>query len=348
MSKTDISTVIDFLMLARDRYKTDYIQLKKTYEKKMKEIQKDFKPDTERFNMEMQKAKQHFEKQVEEQRQSVKEFALRNVDEILADEVDTVRKIDTVAMEKLSAVSSLPLTATEISILKERFAPEGEYWPSRMISDLAEKNGLNPTQFIHSATLDVKLNVLQELRQHLETFLTNYDGSFNYKTEVLLDDTVLLRAQSIYMNGYANETMENERTARVSLMRLKGKNAFEKGIGLANILNNTTESIKRALFYEIANNVNGVNIDAVALRWAGYDAEFEAYKKNEHSDYKEAKKAFNKVVTAESEEEVEGVAVRMGENKYFNDMLQTSKITNKHIESYLHNIGTKASTKTAE
>lgn len=101
-------------------------------------------------------------------------------------------------------------------------------------------------------------------------------------------------------------------------------------------MNNTTEATKRALFFEIANNASGINIDDGALRWAGYADEFEAYKKNEHSDYKEARKAFDKVITAGSKEEVESVAVRMGENTYFNKMLEDAGKTNKYVEAYLN------------
>lgn len=349
MSKTNISTLIDILTVARNEYKRNYGQVKKTYDKEIKEIQRDFKPNTPRYIEEMQKAKQRFESQVEEQRKTVKEFTLHNIDDMVDDEVAVVRRIDTVAMEKLSAVANLPLTATEISILQERFAPNGEYWATRMIGDLAEKNGLKPSQFLHSATLDTKLDVLKQLKQQLETFLTDYDGEPRYQTEVLLADAVLARAERIYTNGYMNTSMEDEQIARRAFVQLKGKSVAEQGIGLQNILNNTTEATKRALFFEIANNVSGINIDDGALRWAGYADEFEAYKKNEHSDYKEARKAFDKVITAGSKEEVESVAVRMGENKYFNNMLQDAKNTSKYVESYLHDTSeAETSTKTAE
>ncbi len=349
MSKTNISTVIDILTVARNEFKSKYENLKKEYDKEVKEIQRDFKPNTPRYNEEMQKAKQRLEMQIEEERQEVRKFTIHNIDDLMDDEVATVRRIDTIAMEKLSAVANLPLTATEISILQERFAPNGEYWATRMIGDLAEKNGLKPSQFLQSATLDTKLDILRQLKEQTEKLLVEYDGEPRYQTEVLLADAVLARAERIYTNGHMGKCMEDEQIARRAFVQLKGKSIVEQGIGLQNILNNTTEETKRALFFEIANNTKGINIDDSALRWAGYLDEFEAYKKKEHSDYQKARKAFDKVITAGSKEEVESVAVRMGENKYFNNMLQGAKNTSKYVETYLHDTSdTETSTKPAE
>ena len=335
MSKMNISTVIDILTVARDNFKNRYNKAQKEYEKEVEGIKRDFNAGTARYNEELQRAKNRFDEKIEKERQEIKSFTSVNINELREDEMAKVRVIDTVAMEKLSAVADLPLTATEISILQNRFAPNGEYWATRMIADMAEKNGLKPTQFLQSATFDTKMNVLQQLEQQVDELAKEYNGDVRYQTEVLLADSVLARAERIFTNGYMSTSLENEQLARRVFVSLRGKSVIEQGIGLQNIFNNITEDTKRALFFEIANNPSGMNIDENALRWAGYAEEFEAYKKNVHSEYQAAKKALNKVVVADSKETVEQIALSMGENTYFKNMLEDAGKTNEYVEEYL-------------
>ena len=335
MSKMDISTVIDILTVARDNFKNRYNKARKEYEKEVEGIKRDINVGTARYNEELQHAKNRFDEKIEKERQEIKSFTSVNINELREDEMAKVRVIDTVAMEKLSAVADLPLTATEISVLQNRFAPNGEYWATRMIADMAEKNGLKPTQFLQSATFDTKLNVLQQLEEQVDKLAKEYNGDVRYQTEVLLADSVLARAERVFTNGYMSTSLENEQLARRVFVSLRGKSVVEQGIGLQNIFNNITEDTKRALFYEIANNPSGMNIDENALRWAGYAEEFEAYKKNVHSEYQAAKKALNKVAVADSEETVEQIALSMGENTYFKNMLEDAGKTNEYVEEYL-------------
>lgn len=348
MSTTNISTVIDILTVARDNFKSKYGVAKKQYEEAVKSIKHDFKAGTPRYTEELENAKKRFDGIVEKESQEVKSFAKNNIDELRESEMLKVRMIDTNAMEKLSAVANLPLTASEISILQNRFAPNGEYWATRMIADMAEKNGLKPSQFLHSATLDTKLNVLQQLEEQVDNLTKEYNGEVRYQTEVLLADAVLARAERIYTNGYLDSNMEDEQIARRAFVQLKGKSVAEQGIGLQNILNNTTEETKRALFFEIANNTSGIMIEESALRWSGYADEFEAYQKNEHSEYKQAKNALNQIVVADSKEAVEAVALSMSENAYFSKMLENAGNSNKYVDAYLHPYtGTNETTQTA-
>lgn len=333
MTTNNISVVTDILTVARDSYKNQYDALKKAYELEVKQIKQDFKSGTPRYNEELENAKFAFENNVDRIRKEAKDFTTNHFEELRENELAKVRRIDTDSMAKLSAVANLPLSAAELSVLQDKYAPKGEYWATRMIADLAEKNGLKPSQFLQTATLDTKLNVLQQLEGQLDKLLAEYDGEVRYDTLVLLHDEILMRAERTYMNGWALSDLEDSQVARRLFLQLNGKNVAEQGIALQNIANNTTPEVKRALFFEMENHP-GI-VESGAMRWAGIADEFESYQKNEHKSYTDAKKAIDKAVTATSKEEIEQIANELGENTYFQKMLSGASESNIHVSEYL-------------
>lgn len=336
MVRMDFLTVSGILAVARDDYKNGYNEYKKEYEQRLKEIKENYKPNTELYNQEVQRAEVKFNTNVYAKKEEVKQFALRNIEELRESEYAKVRSIDTSAMEKLSAVAGLPLTANELGVLQARFAPNGEYWATRMIADMAEKNSIKPSLFQNSASLDTKLNVLSQLETQLNDLLEKYNGEHHYGTEVLLHDSVLLRAERVYTNGW-NTEMEDSQVARRAFLQLKGKSPVEQGIALSNIINNTTAETKIALFFEMANDNSF--IDDGALKWAGIKEEFEAYKAGEHKDYSEARKAIEKTLAATSKEEVAATVGTMTENKYYQEMLKKAGKNHFPISEYMGNEG---------
>lgn len=335
--KTNITMITDILTVARDSYKNHYKAQKEKYEEDLKAIKRDFKPNTPRYLEEVQKAKEMFDNSVRLLQNEAKTFATKQIDELREEELAKVRLIDTTAMEKLSAVSSLPLSAAELSVLQNRFASGGSYWATKMIADMAEKNNLKPSQFLQSANLDTKLDILSQLEKQLDQLLDTYDASGTYHQEVLLCDPVLMRAERTYASGWALSSMEDSQVARRAFLQLKGKSIAEQAIGLQNIMNNATEETKRALFFEMANNA-GVIEDA-ALNWAGIADEFESYQKKEHNDYTIARKSFEKTLTATSKEEVALIADDLTENTYYQKMLTETDGTNVFINDYLGTSG---------
>lgn len=329
----NISNVTDILTVARDSYKTQYDAFKKAYETELRQIKQDFKSGTARYNEELEKVRFAFDDNVNRLRKQAKDYTTKSFEELRESELAKVRRIDTDAMAKLSAVSNLPLTAAELSVLQDRYAPRGEYWATRMIADLAEKNGLKPSQFLQTATLDTKLNVLQQLEGQLDKLLAEYNGEVRHDTLVLLHDEILMRAERTYTNGWALSDLEDSQVARRLFLQLKGKSIAEQSVGLMNVMNNTTPEVKRALFFEMENHPG--TIENGALRWAGLADEFESYQKNEHKSYTDAKKAIDKVVTATSKEEVEQIASGLGENTYFQKMLSGASESNIHVNEYL-------------
>lgn len=327
-----IITLNDILAVCRDDFKAKYTALKKEYEATLETNKTQFMPGAPRTVAD-QTAKDKFENDCATLREEVRAFAKPYFEEMREDEYAKVQKIDTVTLEKLKVISDLPLSAAELGVLQQRFAPKGtEYWEMRVLAEAAEKNGLNPMQYLNSATLDTKLDILSQEEAQLEQLLSEYDGAFKYQTEVLLSDPILLRAERIYTSGWANSDLEDAEVARRAFWQLKGKSPVEQGIGLMNVFRNATESVKEALFYEIARD--GSIIDSGALRYAGIEKEFEAFKSGSYEAYTSARDGMQKVMVATSKDEVASVAESMEGNKFFNVMLKNATEKNIHVSDY--------------
>lgn len=331
--KTSISNTIDLIAIAKDTYKNKYKEHQKQYEERVKNIKENLKPNSKFYKEESEKAKKEFEVAIEKERTETKDFISGVVEQLRQDEYYNVRQIDSDIMTKLNSIADLPLSGEEISILRSRFAPKGEYWPTRILSVIAEKNGLSPSQFENSSSLRTRIDVLSQIERQADKLLKEYDGSFRHETEILLCDSVLRRAERVYCNGWANDSMEDEQVARRAFARLKDLSIIQQGIALQNIVNNTTQETKKAIFFEIANNGG---VDESALRWAGCYDEFVSYKNGQHKDYTEARKGIDKTRCAENRFEVAKIADPLKDNVYYMDMLKKESESNLAVDAYLN------------
>lgn len=329
--KTNISCLIDDLTVLRDSFRTKYDNRKKELDKEIKQLKNDFRPG-KRLNDEIQSAKERFEKDIDSIRKEASGFIKPNIESIRTYEMARVRAIDTGIMEKLQSISNIPISGRELAVLKERFAPNDEFWPSKMISHIAEKNGLNPEDFVQTASLDVKLGVLEDLERQTEQLIGSYDGNATYSNLVLLADSALMKAENTYLNGFENANLKNSQLARRVVAMIRHKNVADQGIALMNALNNADPQFKTELFYEMAKQ-NTVPVEA--RRFARIEKEYQAFINGELSAYKQAKKAIQEAVRAENIEDVKSIAETMIDNTYFEQMLEESQTENFHISEFL-------------
>jgi len=331
----DISTIRDFLAVSRDNYTAKYRSFKAVYDAEIKRIQHEVQPNTDRFVNESNTAREAFESSVQALRNEVKQFVSENIAELREAEFAKVRKVDSTAIEQLKAVAELPLSASELDILRQKYAPQDEYWTSRMLATMAEKNGINPSNYMKSAMVDTKLEVLAELEEQLDRMLADYDGEPTYKNLSMLHDTVLDKAERIYLNGWQNASLSDMETAQRAFMKMRSKSPAEQGIALMNIFKNSTKEVKNAIFYEIAKD-EADSIDAGALKFAGVHEEFEDFKKKEFAEYTSAREGFHNAMLADSVEKVADITSELSDNKYYSKMLADTAERNKYVDAYLN------------
>lgn len=329
--ETNISCLIDDLTVLRDSFRSKYDARKKELDKEIQQLKNDFRQG-KRLDEEIQFAKEKFAKDIDLIRKEANDFIKPNIESMKTYEMARVRHIDVSVMEKLQSLSNIPISGSELSILKERFAPNNEFWPSKMISYIAEKNCLNPEDFIQTASLDTKISILKDLEKQTEQLIDGYNGELTYSNLVLLADSVLMKAENTYLNGFENANLKNAQLARRVIAMIRHKNPTEQGIALMNAVSNADPQFKTELFYEMKKQNT---VPAEVRRIARIENEYQAFINGELSAYEQAKKAIKKVVEAENIEDVKSVAETMIDNAHFAKMLEESQTENFHICEYL-------------
>lgn len=333
----NIINLIDSLTVARDSYKRMYDTHNNSYKKALDGIKNDFKPNTERYKEEVAKADLTFKNDVQKAKKEVMDFIIPQIEDLRNYELSKVRVIDTDALEKINAISNIPISSTELLVLQKRFSGNvSNYWADRMLINIAEKNGIKPSIFFKEADIDTKINVLNQLEEQLDKMFNEYNGEATYNNLVLLCDSVLHKAEKEYTSGHAAESMENNQLAKRILTQLKGKSTAEQGIALQNLMKNATPEVKKALFYEMTMNEGVVNKDSI--KFAGITDTYNDYKTKEHALYSEARTMIENSLKAKSLEEVKEIAERMEENPYYSNMLKKSETANVYVNDYLSNI----------
>lgn len=329
--KTNISCLIDDLTVLRDSFRSKYDTRKKELDKEIQQLKNDFRPG-KRLDAEIQSAKEKFEKDIDSIRKEASDFIKPDIESMKTYEMARVRVVDTSVMEKLQSLSNIPISGRELAILKERFAPNNEFWPSKMISYIAEKNCLNPEDFIQTTSLDTKISVLEDLEKQTEQLINLYDGEVTYTNLALLADSALIKAENTYLNGFENANLKNAQLARRVMAMIRHKSPAEQGIALMNAVSNADPHFKTELFYEMEKQ-NTVPVEA--RRFARIENEYQAFINGELSAYKQAKKAIKEAVEAENIEDVKSVAETMIDNAHFAKMLEESQTENLYIGEYL-------------
>ena len=323
----DITRIIDELTVLRDTFKSKREEISRQYKESQKYLKENFIANSVQYQAEEQRIKQEYQERINEARANATNFLITELDKLREVEISRVQKVDIETLQKINAVSNIPVTAEEISILQRKYDPTGNnYWVGRFLADLAERNGIPGIQINNGASIETKLDVLQQLEDQAKRMISEYDpDKHDYRIHALLADSVLMRAENVYTGGWKMGELEDEQVARRAFLQLKGQNTISQGIGLMNILRNANNSLKNALFYEIS---NGGKFSESALEWAGCLDEYNAFLDNHATDYRNAKQAMQKLRTTEDEKEFSNVVKDMYKNDYFRDMFSREKSEN--------------------
>jgi hypothetical protein len=346
----NISELTRLLASERIMYKTDFDKLTADRDSKLKQIDKEFNKGTPRYTAEKAKVNNDFTKAVEGLRTASKKNVIPEFTKMLDHEKAKVLKVDNILMSKVSMlVNNTTLTPMETQLLIEEFGGK-DYHVDKLLKSTAEQNGLlidGLTSVNLSADYDTKVSILGQLQSQYESFISDYDGKPNATTIVLLDDTVLQRAESLY-NGKSDttDTAEPQNIARtvMSLIKSKDNNPISQGMILKNALANANEAVKSEILTRIATS----DISSIALEFANVTDSLQAFKNKELTEYSTAQKAFNDMENASTIESGSAVLKANKDNKYLSDMVnEATKGGNVKILNMVNTVNAETADSTA-
>lgn len=239
------------------------------------------------------------------------------------------------ALTQINRIANVPVSQDELDILAEKYNefPGVAYWPMKALRDIAQKNGLRLDRI--DADYGTKKAVLDELRNRLEQFVELRIQEKELAGNLQLSNSVLLRLEEEYSNGFATSNFSALETAQRALMAIRVKLISDPGdaaAGIANIWKNIRkdDGIREAFLYELIKNPIPENVVVFAdrmLALGDYESIREAMKEFESKnlrDYEVAPEMLNALRDAIAQDEKEGTDVHTTtaiydgiNNKYF-------------------------------
>ena len=267
-----IKELVNLLQAIKIDYTTSYAAAMAERDEALKNNERDFRSDSPMYKPNIENIKVKFDKTIADLRISSMEKAMQFITEIREDEMYKAERIDTATLEKISALKDIPLTKAEILALKNKIGAK-DYFGSRMLGVIAEKNGIPLYEVGVEANLEVKLGVLSALESQVDLLVRNWNPEAKVDREphimaiaALGDNTVdnLVRQYTNDVSGISEKSAVEASYRRILAAGSQG----EKAILISNALRNAKGETKNRLLYRIATD-NGNNISEYALALSG-------------------------------------------------------------------------------
>ena len=331
--KEAIQNVFNSIKFTREFYKEQYVKILEKYNKDKKHIEENMKAGSPLYKQKMEEVEKEKEEALTTERNKGIELLLDVITELETLEKARVRSIDEVALAKLDKLQAESLTKAEIEVLCEQYGNKN-YWTDRKLSEIATKSGIANLKLEIEPNLEDKLNILNQLGENAMKFLQEYNGTPQYKVEVLLADSVIERAKSSYTANTINYMASDYETVQSTMARIKSMpNDMEKAIAFSRALRNANDNVRNMLiakasveptFNDLVVNLSGAKEEIRECRMSGG-----------MTKYVEAEKLMNEAL-AGSRDEVATLIEQNPNNKFFRSMVEAEAESNDKFRSAIN------------
>ena len=299
-------------------FKRGYAESEKRREAVKEEISKTFIKSTPTYKAKMQEADNKCVSEIDELRSS----ALNNVRPYIAQlkeyEAAKLKKINETTLTKLKMLDGIPLTASELSAIADKYNVQDDYYAARYLQTLAEKNGLEFVSGIEPS-YDTKMAILSGLEAQLVEVLTDFNTSKNCDAKIKfanLSEDVIQRACELY--GGSSPATNPEQVASKALLSIKSAHgSIEQGITISNVLKNASEDTRNLILCAVAENES---ISEMAVLYSGFADEVNAFKNGGAAEYRRAQKCIENMKAAKDVEAATYYMNEMSGNRFIGSM----------------------------
>lgn len=347
MSYKNIETVVAILRVEAERYRTEYDKIIEEKKEAIREVKDTYKQIV--AENKIAEISKEYEKRVIDLRVEASK-AVEYVEDLRNHAIASVGKSSTSLINKLSFINLIPLTEAELRSVVDNNGVKNDYWASRYISKVAEKNNIDTTLLGMDSSLDTKLSILAQLEGQYHSIVTKYpdaDGDeieAAYLKHAYLNSDICRRAIGIYNNSVPLYS-EDTRAERVMVNILAQSSDFERGFAIANALKNSrNEANKNAILYKLSTNQS---ISDYALQLSGHYSDVNEFKTNSLIQYSEALNGVKSIATTGTREKLNEVLEHIGgNNRFFNEMLKSEAKRNDIVMNLLIDENAEAETVT--
>lgn len=330
--KITIEMVAEMLKWEAENYRIQYDAVQSARERELQELRDNFKPGTKMYAEREQQIENACNSAISKLRVDAAEHNLKDIEELRLQELERVQTINEPLLSKIRAVSDIPITETEMVAFAAKINAKGDYWASRMLSDIAEKNGIDSANIGLESTYDTKMSVLDQLSSQLDKVLIYYgnktDREERKKAQFLyLSDDVVERAKKTY-GGKLNRLSDSQMADKAYLTIRAQQTDIQKGIAISNALKNAKGETRNLILCRLAEDSS---ISSMAAEFSGHLAEISEFKNGKLTEYRNAQRTLDNIRKMKDKTMIEQAIEQMEENSFFANMLENEKAQGRFL-----------------
>lgn len=297
-------------------------------EEKKNNVKRDFKQGTQRYNEELKKIEQDFDKSIKTLKADCRELYEPLLAELEEQERAKAGVVNRHLLEEMSLFQNMTLTADEFGALLGRYGNK-DYYVDRVLEAIAEKNGITTCGKTTTGeplkiepSLSNKLHILAELKEQAEYIIDRF-GTPNEDTKArvgALFPSVLERAEMLYTNGLYQDGLNSRQVAIrvIDSVRANPGNGYKI---INNAYENGTNATKSALLFALSTEKDSVVLNAI--KRSNLSTAVDAFSDNERTKYIEAETGMTELHECNTDNKLmREVISKHNTNKYFSEMLE--------------------------
>ena len=308
--------------------KKDFEDILKEASGKRKAIDEAYNHNSKAYAEAVENAKKEKESKIAEAKGYYAKDIIKLAQEIKESEEAEMFRIEKTGLEYIQAVSQLPLTTRELQALNEKYGVSN-YWNSRAIAELCEKNGVDASTIGIRPSFDTRIDIIDEVVAGFIDYLEiASQGQKNrpstaeeIKAIASVSKEVLDRSIEMYSGSSLESNAENVVSKAMLNMKMQ-TNDISKGIMLGNILRNNKKNpdILNKLLCEFSLDST---ISETASQLSGFDEEIQSFRNGKAKQYKEAERTLRDIKEMTNEAAIEERIECFKDNQFFMDMVKS-------------------------
>lgn len=302
---TNVYDLVNLLRDVRSRYQAEFIDAMETEKKEFAILDRDYKVGSPTYTAKKQEIQLACDMTIVKARKKAAKKAAEEIESMKEWERTGVGTINTEALARVNALRGIPVTTEELKQILSKHG-SSNYWVQRAVAALAEENGIPVTDLPLDSSLDVKLNVLDQLCHQLDLLLEHF--SLTAKTReasearfLYLNDSVLDNAIKIYTNG--TEDLSEADAAERAYYKIRAMSGqMSKAVAISNSMRNLKkEDTRNMLLYRLATDDT---IMAEAYQVAGISDVIAEWKGGKADRYAKAIKMMDNIKIMQDTEDI--------------------------------------------
>lgn len=325
---TNIYDLVNLLRDMRSRYQAEFIDATETKKQELELLKSGYIPGSKPYTEKEQEIQLNFDVAIVKAREKAAKKAAEEIENMKEWERTGVGTINTEALARVNALRGIPVTTEELKQILSKHG-SNNYWVQKAVGALAEENGIPVTDLPLNSSLDVKLNVLDQLSGQLDLLLEHFDLTAKTRQAsearfLYLNDDVLKNAVEIYTNG-TKDLSEADAAERAYYKIRAMSGQMSKAVAIANSMRNLKkEDTRNMLLYRLAMDDT---IMPEAYQVAGISDVMAEWRSGKADRYAKAIKMTNSIKTMQ---DTENIKTKLRE--YINRVAMGSEPENEFLQ----------------